>query len=181
MAVLLVLAGCSSSDNGSSTWPENPTGDIEIAEALIPWGEYQATKPDVDEATLTAFLACTEDEIEHQVVILGPGDEDLGPPDDNQYTQTVAASDCALEHGIDEVAAIWVPPTGADFARINQEAFETAIFCLHEEGVENPPMIDYGDGFDLPDLTLVSQQNPALEDPLRECMNSYHQDFPGDP
>ncbi len=174
--------GCTADDGEDDlSFLDDPSTRVETAHAIVPFGEPQTALVPFPEEMLVAFLECTENAVGGDLVIIARGETVADPAQaDQQWSQQVAASDCALEHGLDEFAPIWTPVARSDVADAIERWQQAAQFCMAEVGVDDPPVRDFGDGYTEPDFALVIGQDPSLEDPLRACMRDQGEDFPGD-
>lgn len=180
--IVCVAVGCSIDDGrGGFANLDNPSTPIETAQAIVPFGAPQTELVAFPDEMLLAFLECTENAIGTEVVVLPAGETVSDPAAiQQQLDQEFAASDCALENGLDEFAPIWTPTPQSEIAEAFDRWLAAANLCMNEVGISDPPMRDFGGGFDEPDFALVISQDPSLDDPLRACMREQGEDFPGD-
>lgn len=169
-AAVVVLTGCSrASPSTQEVGFQLPSGDLGLAYSIMPYDQPQTELVEIPEAQMMAFLECTQDAIGQPVV----------PAKESSLDQDLAASDCALAHGLDEHVGIWTPAPQSEFAEAYDRWITTSETCFHEAGIDQIPMIEVQGIGPEPDFVGAIAQDPTLEEPLKNCMDLAGEDMPG--
>lgn len=167
---LFFLGGCTSVDNSATELGfDLPQGDLGLAYSIIPYGRPQTELVEIPEEKMMGFLECTEDALGRTVE----------PVVESSQDQDLAASDCALEFGLDEYVEIWSPVPQSELAEARNRWIAASETCFRAADVDPIPTIDVPGLGPEPDFLGAIAQDPSLEDSLRECMTSAGQDIPG--